>query len=414
MNGLTQPWLIFDKLISPQNLAMTLALFLPFAFINFRWSKYWLLALPIYFQLILGGSINALIVIKTHYSNLLLLPLFLVFILGLAKYQQHSLPKWWQKLFSAEKKLAAIVVTVAIIYVSLTMGPILPWLNQLTFGPKGETAWAKTQWQLAKLVPPQASLLSSYAILSALSSREKIYALNYAFTGKQQLSDKDYNLTEDLEAILIDTSDLLFYQLQAQNSSLWRKQYPTGDDRLRQIIAERHLQPNLAIGPIVYFNKFADSPISLWSTSSLSAATNYQNISLENNLHFLGWSNLNQAKLKTAGELLPLSLFWQANQTPSQDWQLQLTVVNKNNSPLYQKIYPLAYGLYPTSAWQPNEIVQTNYWFWLPPNLPKNAKIQLQLIYPKGSLTLNDLGSLDYLLAKPTLSKIFLTLPAAN
>lgn len=407
INSLTHPWLIFAKMIAPQNLAMTAALFLPFAFINFRWSRYWLLGLPIYFQLILGGSLNALIVTKTHYSNLLLVPLFLVFLVGLNHYQKNSLPKWWKKLFSAEKKLAAIVIVVATIYVSLALGPILPWLKQVTTTNQQTLGWIKTEWQIIKTIPNPNSLLTSYSFLSALSSRPKIYALNYAFTGKQQLSDKDYSVPADLETILIDTSDILLYQIQSQNSGLWQRQYPTGGDRLQKLLLDRHFTADLAVDSVIRFSKFSDQPLVLWSTSSLATITQPQFITTPGAPTFLGWSRLKLPNFKPTGNLLPLSLFWQTSEKLTKDWQLKLSIASDSGKEIYYKLLPLTYGLYPSSHWQPGETVQTNYWFYLPPNLPKNSQIKLELIYPQGYLTLDGLVSLTYRSEKSIVSKPF-------
>jgi uncharacterized membrane protein len=407
INGLTHPWLIIEKMVAPQNLAMTLALFLPFAFINFRPSRYWLLGLPIYFQLILGGSLNALIVTKTHYSNLLLIPLFLVFLVGLNHYQTKQLPTWWQKIFSSDKKLAAIVITVAMIYVSLALGPILPWVNQVITTNKQTLSWIKTQWQIIKTIPNHNSLLTSYYFLSPLSSREKIYALNYAFTGKQQLSDKDYQLPADLETILIDTSDIIFYQIQSQNSGLWKKQYPTGSDRLNQLFYNRDFTADLAVDSIVKFNRFSDYPLTLWTTSSLATITQASFIETQNAPTFLGWTDLKQQNFKTAGTLLPISLFWQTKKLLTKDWQIKLSITNGSGKEIYYKIIPLTYGLYPSSHWQTNEVVQTNYWFYLPPDLPKNSQVQLELVYPQGYLTLDGLVSLVYRAEKSITLKPF-------
>lgn len=414
-NSLTQPWLIIDKIIAPQNLAMTLALFLPFAFINFRWSRYWLLAVPIYFQLVLGGSLNALIVTKTHYSNLLLVPLFLVFLVGLSHYQKNSLPKWWKKLFSPEKKLAAIAIIVAMIYVSLALGPILPWLKQVLTTNEQTLGWVKTEWQIIKTIPNPNSLLTSYSFLSILSSRPKIYALNYAFTGKQQLSDKDYQVPADLETILIDTSDLLFYQIQSQNSNLWRRQYPTGSDRLNKLLLDRHFTADLVIDSVIRFSKFSDLPLALWATSSTATINQPRSIGEPGSPTFLGWNWLKLPNFKpNNGNLLPLNLFWQTSAKLTKDWQIKLSITNDSGKEIYYKILPLAYGLYPSSHWQIGEIVQTNYWFYLPPDLPKNSQVQLQLIYPQGYLTLDGLVSLVFRSEKSIKTKPFWTSPISS
>ena len=76
----------------------------------------------------------------------------------------------------------------------------------------------------------------------------------------------------------------------------------------------------------------------------------------------------------------------------SEQYNLRLFIANQLNKAIYQKDYDLAYGLYPTWDWQPNEIIKINYDFILPANLDlSEKKITFKLISQKGVLGLNQI-----------------------
>ncbi|MEA2064868.1 MAG: hypothetical protein U9O66_01045, partial [Patescibacteria group bacterium] len=87
------------------------------------------------------------------------------------------------------------------------------------------------------------------------------------------------------------------------------------------------------------------------------------------------------------------SLFWQTIQNLDKNYQLQLEIIDNSDEIVWQKIYPLAYGIYPTSEWKKNEIIQTNYWFLIPEKFLNNEyNLQISLIdIKKGYVELDRL-----------------------
>ena len=63
------------------------------------------------------------------------------------------------------------------------------------------------------------------------------------------------------------------------------------------------------------------------------------------------------------------------------NYQLLLKVTDKNNRINYTKYYPLGYGIYPTSEWLPEKVIETNYWFLIPQiKISADSTVTVQLV----------------------------------
>ena len=61
---------------------------------------------------------------------------------------------------------------------------------------------------------------------------------------------------------------------------------------------------------------------------------------------------------------------------------------------VYQKLYPIGYGLYPTSQWSNDEIVATNHWFLIPNRFSLDEHtIEIQIQSLRGYAGLNGIRS---------------------
>jgi len=113
---------------------------------------------------------------------------------------------------------------------------------------------------------------------------------------------------------------------------------------------------------------------------------------LEDKIKFLGWAS--NYHLPITSYRLPITLYFQAIKKLEQNYQLKLIFKNENEETLYEKYYSLAYGLYPTTEWQTDEIVKINYWFLIPELIKDlNYTAEIELVDIKGFITLNSLRS---------------------
>jgi uncharacterized membrane protein len=396
-NFFAKPLLVLSHFFSANNLVFILALLLPFAFIFFE-VKYLLLGLLIFLQLTIGGSNNSLIVLKTHYSALLLPALYIGLIYGLIKFLKPAGVKL-SKLKSylvKEKPLIVLLILGATVYASVTLGP-LPTVAKRLFKPVGSEDINNLKTQFYQSVPPRQAVATAYDFLTMLSSRPRLYSLHYAFIGKKQFSNLEYKLPDDTQVLLFDFNDCLTYSVQFPNSQQWKNYYPNGDDNFRKIIKEGKYGITKISDTLVKMEKNVNSDLTLYQAGGgLAELKNYQNLLFDNGLIFLGWST-NLPYLKNSARfpgnnLYPVSLYFKTREKLDKDYQLKLMIKNKNGRTIRQKYYPLAYGLYPTSEWRKNENVKINYWFLIPSEFAQtDYYLELQLVYLEGFLKLDGL-----------------------
>ena len=76
------------------------------------------------------------------------------------------------------------------------------------------------------------------------------------------------------------------------------------------------------------------------------------------------------------------------------NYQLQLSL-EKDGKPIYEEIYPLAYNILPTTTWQPNQIIQTDYWFEFNKKIPPgNYDLKINIIeIQKGGIEIDPIRS---------------------
>lgn len=81
-----------------------------------------------------------------------------------------------------------------------------------------------------------------------------------------------------------------------------------------------------------------------------------------------------------AGDLLHLTLYWQAQVAPAQDWTFRLELLDGRGQAVADQASPLASDAYPTSRWQADEIVRGEHDLPLPLNLaPGRYNLRLTL-----------------------------------
>ncbi len=395
INFFAYPLNTLKHVFSFNNILFTLTMLLPFTFLNLIKSRYLLLALPIFLQIILGGSSNSTIALKLHYTSLFLPALFISLIYGLKQLLSPDNNKRHLIFLNKYKKLVIIILTVATVYTCLTLGPVVPLVKAIANADNLQE-FNQLRSEFVKTISKNESLVATYDFLTPLSGREKVYSHHYTFIGKMQFTDINYQPPEDVETFLVNYDDLLTYAVQFPNSSQWQAYYKEGDNNLRKLIQERNLKVNKIADSYVLLTKNGNPDINLFQKEKqFSNIKNKQITNIDNKIEFLGWSPITNYSLPiTHYQLLPISLYFKALNELDENYQLKLSVKNKNGQIVHSKLYPLAYGLYPTSDWQTNEVIKINYWFLMPEKLPKDDYIiELELLSYKGYLTLDGIRS---------------------
>ena len=65
-------------------------------------------------------------------------------------------------------------------------------------------------------------------------------------------------------------------------------------------------------------------------------------------------------------QTFPLELFWKTKQDIHGNYFIKIFFIDENKKRIHEKIYSMGSGMYPTSEWGKNTIIQTNYWPYIP------------------------------------------------
>ncbi len=81
------------------------------------------------------------------------------------------------------------------------------------------------------------------------------------------------------------------------------------------------------------------------------------------------------------GDLLHLTLYWQANVAPRADWWFELALTDRDGQSVAKLSAPLVSDTYPTTMWQKDEIVRGEHDLQIPADLaPGTYRLGLTLL----------------------------------
>jgi hypothetical protein len=96
-----------------------------------------------------------------------------------------------------------------------------------------------------------------------------------------------------------------------------------------------------------------------------------------------------------AGDNLAVSLFWQAQRRPAQDYVVTLQLLDDSGRLRAQVDRPPVGGFRPTSSWTPGEVIRDNYGMALPSDLPPGRYHLIAGLYLPASLERLPVSSSD-------------------
>lgn len=353
-NALLHPIDILSHMLSYGNLEMTLGFFIPFLFLPLLSPLLLLLAAGPLAQVLLGAPGGSAIILQTHYSMLFLPALFLALIASC------------EKIFIRKSLIPIpLLLGVATIYGMMTLGPI-PSVITRHIHPAQNSQSIKTQKEFLNMIPGDASLATTYALLTPASSRTNVYSLHYAFLGIKQYSQTPYALPEDTEYLLIDFDDLVSYSIQFQNIPPYREAQADGYRRLRSIFERYHIAAQE--GSLVLFQKGARAERPLYTLEQSPQTSKEQEFSA-----------------KRQGDTL--RLIWNI-QKPHAAHEVVEIAFGKE-----MMLLPAAWGLAP-DAFQ-KEGVRVTMFVRLPSSIVSDTPITIRRFIPEGYMTIDGKRSIE-------------------
>lgn len=359
---MTRPVVVISHLLRVGNFEMIAGLLLPFAFVPAAAPAALLLALGPLAQIILGAPGGSELILKTQYSALFLPGLWLAFAAGIHRLAHGHFPKPLRVF--ASRPLPAIIVTVAVLYSSLMLGPLWGTLRLMSHDD-GETPARRWQAALVSRVPPDAGVAASYNFLAAVAARPEVASLNYAFIGRLQLSEVPYTLPPSTRFILADLPEFLTYQLQYRRHFLYHDDYATAAGQLREHLARNGFALTAAADRYVLLERAPAAGVTppLYAVVDALPDDLRGTVQSIGGVQFLGW----RMGTPVAGPIspsaqLPLALYWQRDGAARENYYFQLVVAGAAQPTMY----PLGGGFFPVPDWPAGHIVQTNSWLARP------------------------------------------------
>jgi len=355
--------LVLQHVFSLANFELILGLLLIFIFIPLFRPKYLLLCSGMFMQIILGFASGELI-LRTHYSSVFLTSLIIATVFSLKALLNNNK---FISLYKKYRDLILLIVFTCLIYNFLILGPLPCFIKNLFINNYQQTTLKN---EFVKKIPATAPVITSYDFITHLSSREKIYSLNYVFLNRQQYNAGEYIVPDNTPYLLINFSDLLTFHLQYElNAS---KYYYKGDENLLTLLKTKNYKLKEIKKNIALWQK--DGPEQekfLYQTfEQVPIISTPKDININNEFNFLGFD---QSAEK-------LSLYFQPLTTMAKNYFIVL-----NN-----QIYPLGYGLYPTSAWEQKKVIKINFY-----NL--EPVTDFTIIDIDGGLELDGIGNINHI-----------------
>jgi len=203
------------------NITMSLAILLMVGMLPLFNLRYLILTLPILLQNILLFTGGGKAILDSHHGLLFVPGIMVAAITGLARVVRMA-PEWkqrnllrhgsyfWEVFWFFGKEFPLPLIFIGCFYMTVVAGPVWHFVAAIT-SPSDILAQRTDSWRLINRVPPTTPIAASYAYLPALSSRQDILSLHYAWQGHFQFGVQPFELPQSVPLAIFDTQDMFSY-----------------------------------------------------------------------------------------------------------------------------------------------------------------------------------------------------------
>lgn len=353
--------MVLQHTLTFDNFELVFGFFMVFLFIPLVRAKYLLLSLGTFMQMILGSFATGAH-IKSHYGTIFLIAFTLAAIFSLKALAEN---KKIHKINLQYRGLLPIIFICCLIYILLAFGPFFTFAKTLAITDYNQV---KLKADFIRQIPANASLIAPYDLIANLSSRPYLYGLNYAFLKRQQFNAGEFIIPEDTQYLLVNFDDFIIFDLQF--AFKYPEYYYNGAEVLNELLVKNNFKLIAIDKNLALWQKNDNQQFDLYQVYEKNKEPEIEFSKtqlLQNKIEFLGY-NIEQNRT---------SLYFKA-----------LTAVDRNYFiKINNHLYPLGYGLYPTSDWQPEQVISLNFYNLA---LINNAEV----ISFMGGLELDNIGSI--------------------
>lgn len=364
-------WL--KKIFSSKVIFLLLGIFLPFLFLPVAKPKYLFLALPTFLQIALVDAEATSVTLTTHYQTFFLVSIFLSLVLFFSQYNFKKEKNIWLLLFA---------LIGAQIFVNSYLGPLSFLTNHQNYLKNLENL--ENNKKILSLIPPEANISSPYRLLPNLSNRQTATVNRLTFLGKKHLSTQDFSLANNTEYLLLDSADMIEYYLHFTNRYRFSPLYWNGADRLNKTIARLGLTPLAQSDSLILYSKNGSKDNNPFKISETSSPLPENFIPKKKSM-----GQINLQGYVWQEKQSKISLFFTIAAPLSDDYFLRFSGLDSMGQKIWTKLYPPAYGLFPTHNWPINKLIILDQ--PLPVN-SQNQFLSLEILKIKGDIELGPLN----------------------
>lgn len=378
---ITQPLKIMGIMFQPHKVRFLIQLFAPLLFIPLLSPLSLFISIPLFMQHLLSSRM-AETVIYYHYTAEIIPFIFFALIFGTVRILKFRHFKLRQVL------LATALIAVSLIH-SIKNGPHFNIIKELNDGLR-RTQLDEYKENLLKAIPADASIMTTFEFLPYLANREHLYSFHHLYNGFYTLSDLPYRLPEDTEYALIDFNDQLtldsFYRPDHfKNIQAFSPLERWGAQNVEESICL--LQKNTA-SRVRLFNVLSEMPTYMHNTSLI----------IDHAIKLLGYD------CQFIGDQeIHLTLFWQSLSTMEKETNIFIDFLDSAGHLIERHLQPICYRIFPTQAWQPQQLIRDDHYVILPRDFKENiSSVRLGIsdhltgqiykvsdTHPSGSIELN-------------------------
>jgi len=268
------------------------------------------------------------------------------------------------------------IISIFLIGVSITcaisFGPFIPLAVDKHKTVKDAMDLQKERF--IKMIPAEASIVSTFELLPQLSNRKGLYSFHHVIDGRYTLSKKAYVLPS-VDYALLDINDFLgvtaFYQkghsevnmINFINSHNW------GVVEILDniVLLKNNFQSNFKL-----FETIDTLPQGLILTPVMAK--------VNDDLIFLGYNKGNSREIAGA-KAWELQFFYKALKPMNTDYWMHIEIKDAKDIIISQSDRPLCYRIFPTYMWEKGEIVKENYCLFIPQGIsPEGFTVNINLV----------------------------------
>lgn len=343
--------LLVRMLVRKEVFIYLLYIFLPLSFLPLLKPLSLLPSLPFFLQHMLSIRLTELTIFY-HYTAEIIPFIFVSFV--------YAIRFLLNKQYVTSTRFLKVSILAIVILSNIYLGPHFAVFRGFTRQYRKDYLDNYKQEFINK-IPANAAVVATFEFLPHLSHRRFLYSFHHVYMGFHTLSNKKYELPENVEFALLDFNDsLTFAGFYADNNY----------KRLKDFFLKGNWAALDFMETIVLCKKNIASRFTLCQkiTEPDKEIKNKTAINIEDDIELIGYNIDNIEN----SEILEISLYWKCLRQTKKDINMVLDIVDGQGNLAKRSIHYVCYRIFPTNSWQQGEVFKERLRLKIPPDSLQN------------------------------------------